>query len=98
MRPLDEYIAHREAVLDRVRLLLVRRLHVERDPDEIDPDVPLFGTGIGLDSVDAVELVVSLEDEFGLPASTKGFDKRAMRTVGKLVDLVLAAEAAPDEP
>lgn len=89
---LESYIARREAVLDRVRTLLVERLHVERDPDTIDPDTPLFGTGLGLDSVDAVEMVVSLEDTFGLKLPDDALGRRVMRTVGKLVDLVLAYE------
>src|SRR5690349_1152547 len=91
---LQSYVAHREEVLDRVRALLVDRLHVEREPDSIDPDTPLFGTGLGLDSVDAVELVVSLEDAFGLHLPDDALGRRVMRTVGKLVDLVLANEAA----
>lgn len=96
---LESYIARREAVLDRVRKLLVERLHVERDPDAIDPDTPLFGTGLGLDSVDAVEMVVSLEDTFGLKLPDDALGRRVMRTVGKLVDLVLSFEpqAAGDE-
>lgn len=91
---LERYIARREDVLDRVRRLLVERLHVERDPDTIDPDTPLFGTGLGLDSVDAVEMVVSLEDGFGVKLPDDALGRRVMRTVGKLVDLVLAYEDA----
>jgi len=91
---LQSYVTHREAVLDRVRTLLVERLHVEREPDTIDPDTPLFGTGLGLDSVDAVELVVSLEDTFGLQLPDDALGRRVMRTVGKLVDMVLSYEAA----
>lgn len=98
---LEAYIARREAVLERVRMLLVERLHVDRDPDTIDPDTPLFGTGLGLDSVDAVEMVVSLEDGFGLKLPDDALGRRVMRTVGKLVDLVLAFEdaktASPDK-
>lgn len=100
---LERYIARREAVLDRVRALLVERLHVERDPDTIDPDTPLFGTGLGLDSVDAVEMVVSLEDTFGFKLPDDALGRRVMRTVGKLVDLILtfedlAAENAQSAP
>jgi acyl carrier protein len=91
---LQSYIARREDVLDRVRKLLAFRLHVERDPDTIDPDTPLFGTGLGLDSVDAVEMVVSLEDTFGFKLPDDALGRRVMRTVGKLVDLVLAYEDA----
>ena len=90
---LESYVTRREAVLERVRKLLVERLHVERDPDTIDPDTPLFGTGLGLDSVDAVEMVVSLEDTFGLKLPDDALGRRVMRTVGKLVDLILAHDA-----
>lgn len=91
---LESYIARREAALNRVRALLVDRLHVDRDPDTIDPDTPLFGTGLGLDSVDAVEMVVSLEDGFGVKLPDDALGRRVMRTVGKLVDMILAYEDA----
>ena len=35
-------------------------------PDQIDNDAPLFGPGLGLDSIDALELVVMLEKEYGI--------------------------------
>jgi len=86
---LAESIRRREDVVTRVRKVLVEALAVRRELDEIDPDAPLFGTGLGLDSVDAVELVVSLETEFGIrfPQSTSA--KRAMRTVGTVTDVVM---------
>ena len=91
---LQSYIARREDVLGRVRKVLVERLHVERDPDTIDPDTPLFGTGLGLDSVDAVEMVVSLEDAFGFKLPDDALGRRVMRTVGKLGDLGIRYEDA----
>ena len=51
-------IETREQALARIREILIQKLHVRRAPDEIDPDTPLFGTGLGLDSVDAVDLHV----------------------------------------
>lgn len=84
----------RERILDRMRSILINDLHVRRDPDEIDPDTPLFGTGLGLDSVDAVELLVSLEAAFGLKLGDGGVDRRVMRTVNTLVELVLASPDA----
>lgn len=86
------YVARREHVLARVRRVLIDALEVERAPEEIDPDAPLFGTGLGLDSVDAVELVVSLETEFGVVLPDEGVGRRGMRTVGTVVDLVLAQQ------
>ena len=82
-------LARREDVLGRVRRILIDRLKVRRDPDEIDPDVTLFGSGLGLDSVDAVELVVSLENEFGFRFPSRSGERAVFRTVNTLVDLVL---------
>jgi acyl carrier protein len=87
-------IQKREELLARVRRLLVEQLHIRRAPDEIDPDCPLFATGLGLDSVDAVELVVGLENEFGLVVDDGPPARRALRTVNTLIDLVLEKEAA----
>jgi acyl carrier protein len=83
-------LAERQALLDRVRRLLVEQLHLRREPDEIDPDCSLFGTGLGLDSVDAVELVVALETEFGVILPDGPPSRRALRTVNTLIDVVLA--------
>jgi acyl carrier protein len=85
-------IARREEVVARVRTVLIERLGVRRDPEEIDPDAPLFGTGLGLDSVDAVELVVSLETEFSIRFPTGYMHRRLMRTVGTVADAVLAVQ------
>jgi acyl carrier protein len=93
-----DLVAHREDVLARVRLLLIEKLRVRRAPEEIDPDTPLFGTGLGLDSIDSVELLVCLDTDFGLriPNDTSG--RAALRTVNGVVDLVLAHERAAHGP
>jgi acyl carrier protein len=93
---LQQLIARRERVLAGVRRILIDDLHVRREPDEIDPDTPLFGTGLGLDSVDAVELVVSLESTLGARLPDSGAGRRWMRTVGTLVDFVLMTEEQRD--
>ncbi len=85
-------IAAREEVLAKLRLALIEKMHVRRAADELDPDVALFGSGIGLDSLDAVELVVFLESEFGLKATDNDpmIMRGSMRTLNTLIDLVLA--------
>ncbi len=90
---LERFIAHRTRTLDRIRSILVEELGVEREPEEIDPDVALFGTGLGLDSVDAIELLVSVETEFDviLPDEWAAF---ALRTPNTVTDAVLRLEAA----
>lgn len=91
---LMKYLEHRAKQLARVRRVLIEELHVPREPEEIDPDAPLFGTGLGLDSVDAVELVVSLETEFNFRLEDDAVARSSMRTVNGLVDLVLRKQGA----
>jgi acyl carrier protein len=94
---LVDYIAHREEVLGRVRRVLRENLGVRREPQEIDPDTPLFGTGLGLDSVDAVELLVSLEAEFGVRLPNDITGRAVLRTVNSVVDLVIKWPELSDE-
>ena len=82
-------VDRRQEILRRVRELLINNLHVRREPDEIDPDAPLFATGLGLDSIDAVELVVCLETAFGMRLGDDRELRRKTRTVNSVVDTVL---------
>jgi acyl carrier protein len=90
LEELEGQIRAREEVLAGIRRILIEMLDVRRDPDEIDPDAPLFGTGIGLDSIDAIELVVALEQEFGLRLGEDPEDRSRLRTSNSLVDAVLS--------
>jgi acyl carrier protein len=92
----ERTVAERELLLSKVRTILVEALHVQSAPADIEPDVALFGTGLGLDSVDAVELLVSLETSLGVHIPDQGMVRRYMRTVNTLVDLVLECGAPAD--
>lgn len=82
-------------MLDLVRTMLIERLNVPLRPEEIDPDTPLFGSGLGLDSIDAVELTIHLQTDFGIEIPTDQVGRAEMRTVNSLVDLALAVPVAP---
>jgi len=91
---LRQQLEKRSEMLGRVRQLLIERLHVRRDPDEIDPDTPLFGGGLALDSIDAVDLLVHLGADFGVDIATDEEGRTALRTVNSIVDFALAAAEA----
>lgn len=100
---LTAHLAARRDALDRVRRMLVDSLKVPLPPEQIDLDAPLFGTGLGLDSIDAVELVVAIEDEFGLTLPEEEAQPWMFRTVHAVVELVLdppdgALMARKEEP
>ena len=87
---LADLIAAREEILAALRGMLIDRMRLQREPDEIDPDAPLFGAGFGLDSLDAVELVVCLDTMFGVVLEDNALMRQQMRSLNTLVDLVIA--------
>jgi acyl carrier protein len=87
---LSSTIERRNAILARIRQILIDDMGVRREPDEIDPDTPLFGTGLGLDSIDAVELLVSVETVFTIRVPDEVAGRTALRTLNTMTDTVLA--------
>lgn len=56
-----------DELIPKVKQMIIDALRIEgMSPDEIDADAPLFGEGLGLDSIDALQLVVAMEKEFGV--------------------------------
>jgi acyl carrier protein len=72
----------------RVKELIVRRLKLDIDPTSIESDAPLFGEGLGLDSIDALELVLGLEQEFGIKVEDEEVGVKAFASVNALVDFI----------
>lgn len=93
---LERRLARRRDVLDRIRRLLVDKLDVQRDLDEIDPDTPLFGGGLALDSIDAVDLAIHLKTDFDVELPEDEASRGLLRTVNSLVDLALSASEDGD--
>ena len=92
-KQLQEAITQRRAVLDKLKDSLIDRLNLYQRQDQIDDDTPLFGSGLKLDSVDATELVVMLDEEFGVRVS-EGDDPSYMRNVNSLASFILQRQAA----
>ena len=72
----------------RIRELLVEHLGLEVDPDWITDDQPLFGRGLELDSLDALELLLTIEFEFDVRLPED--DPAALASVNAIADRVEA--------
>ena len=56
-----------EELIEQLKVQIIKQLNLEDiEPEDIDPEEPLFGEGLGLDSIDALELIVLLEKEYGI--------------------------------
>jgi acyl carrier protein len=81
---------------DRLKIMIVETLALEDiEPASIETDAPLFGEGMGLDSIDALELALAIHTEFGV--KTEENDERNRdhyRSVRSLADFIRSRQAA----
>jgi acyl carrier protein len=76
---------------DVIKTMMVENLMLKVPKEAIADDLPLFGPdGLGLDSIDALELVVSLEKKFGVSVPNSETAKQALASVNSIHDYVLA--------
>jgi len=79
----------------RIKEMLVKNLILQTTPDQIADDVPLFGPdGLGLDSIDALELAVGMEKTFGVGVPSSEVAGKALRTVNTIHDYILEKRGA----
>lgn len=77
------------ATRSRLKQLIIEHLNLAgMSPDDIEDEAPLFGEGLGLDSVDALELVVALEKEYGIRIEGQETSREAFTSVATLADFV----------
>ena len=82
-----------DRLLAEVKELLVSGLRLDVRPADIADDAPIFGEGLGLDSIDALELVVLVEERFRVSIPDEEVGKRAFASVDALVDFILQERA-----
>jgi acyl carrier protein len=87
---LREAIAARRDVLLQIKEELIDRLQLDYQPADIDDDTFLFGSGLALDSIDAMEIIIGMQARFGVLMPDG--DIASLRTVNTLADFVIAEQ------
>jgi acyl carrier protein len=88
-----------EVLREQIKKMMVENLMLQISAAEIKDDQPLFGPGsLGLDSVDALQLVVALDKNFGLKIPTPAAAKEILQNVNTIVAAVQARLASAGAP
>ena len=83
------------ALKQDIRKLMVENLMLQVSPEEIGDDQPLFGPGsVGLDSVDALQLVVALDKTYGLKIAAPEAAKKILQNVNSIAEAVAKHQSA----
>jgi acyl carrier protein len=77
-----------ESLESQVKTAIVRCLKMPIAPEEIEDDMALFGSGLGLDSIDALELVLELQRSFHVVVSDEQMGQRVLRSVRTIVQFI----------
>uniref|UniRef100_UPI00402639EB phosphopantetheine-binding protein n=1 Tax=Prevotella sp. TaxID=59823 RepID=UPI00402639EB len=68
---------------------IIEALNLEdMTPDDIDDEAPLFGEGLGLDSIDALELIVLMEKHYGIRLASAAESKEIFKSIQTMADYV----------
>ena len=72
----------------RIKDAIVRSLRLTMPPEDIEDGITLFGEGLGLDSIDALELVLELERTFHVQITDEETGNRVLRSVNTIAEFV----------
>lgn len=71
-----------EELIKKLKMQIIEALNLEdMTPEDIDDKAPLFGEGLGLDSIDALELIVLMEKEYGIKLKNPAEGKQIFQSV-----------------
>lgn len=80
-----------ESIKKELKEQIIEALNLEdMQPEDIDDQAPLFGEGLGLDSIDALELIVLMEKNYGIKIKDPALGKEIFRSVDTMADYVAA--------
>jgi acyl carrier protein len=78
-----------EELIAKLKEEIIEVLNLEDvKPEEIDNDAPLFGEGLGLDSIDALELIVLMEKNYGIKLQDPSKGKEIFKSINVMADYI----------
>ena len=78
-----------EELIAKLKVEIIEQLNLENlDPQDIGSDDELFGDGLGLDSIDALELIVLLDQNYGLPIDDPEVGRKIFKTVRTMAEYI----------
>lgn len=79
-----------EVLIDRLKGEIIEQLNLEDcQKEDIDADAPLFGSGLGLDSIDALELNVLLEKNYGIKMAGPQEGRKVFKSVRTIAEFII---------
>jgi acyl carrier protein len=80
---------HKTTFIEQLKQLIIDAVNLEDvSRDQIDPAAPIFGEGLGLDSIDALEIVVEVEKRYGILIPDIEVGRVALASINALADFI----------
>ena len=80
-----------DELIEELKASIIEALNLEDlTPADIDADAPLFGEGLGLDSIDALELILLMERNYGIRLKDAAAGRQVFQSVRVMAEYVMA--------
>jgi acyl carrier protein len=80
-----------DTLIEKLKLEIIQQLNLaDMKPEDIDPDASMFGDGLGLDSIDALELIVLLEKSYGIKIKDPKDGKEVFKSIRSMATYIQA--------
>jgi acyl carrier protein len=77
-----------DELINELKTKLIVHLNLQLTPEQINPEESLFNSGLGLDSIDALELIVLLQQDYGIKVKTAEEGKQIFRSVRTMAEFI----------
>jgi acyl carrier protein len=91
----QQKIARRAGIIQALKEELIERINLPYKPEDLHEDISLLGAGLGLDSLDALEIVLCAEGRFGIKIPDDSVE--VLRSINTIVDYIIEEQDRKEE-